>query len=139
MASSNDNINTGADTDWDLQNKLHDKIDYNKDILITALTAKKWSLLYEFVRNAQHINCMTSKKAAELVRKGRNLYGANTKEYTIAAGEIVSWSKSYILNQSDKTKVLSLFNILTRLMIEGLAHMTMRIASLSKPLIKPDD
>ena len=119
----------------ELQANLHNKILHNQDILINALTAKKWSFLYKFVRHAQAIKCMTYEKASELVRKERKKYGLNTKVYRMVAEDIVDWTRDFICHEPDKSKALTLFNIFIKIALEGQSHMTLTIAGLSNPLL----
>ena len=129
-----------ASEDWgNIQCALHNKIVHNKEVLINALTSKKWSLLYKFVRNAQNINCMTYEKAGSLVRKERKRYGINTKIYRMAAEDIIDFVKDFICQEKDQTKVLTLLNIFIKIMVEGQAHTSLIIAGLSDPLLKTYD
>ena len=129
-----------ASKDWaDIQCDLHNKIVHNEEVLINALTSKKWSLLHKFVRHAQSINCMTYEEATVLVRKERKRYGVDIKVYRIAAEDIIDWTKDYICHKREQTKVLTLFNIFIKIALEGQAHTSMIVAGLSDPLIPTFD
>ena len=72
-----------------------------------------------------------------LVRKERKRYGVDTKLYRIAAEDIIDWTKDYICNKREQSKVLTLFNILIKIALEGQAHTSVwaNHSGLSDPLI----